>query len=201
MLNGHLSYRQEAHLRLQDHKTQMEKKREEALQQLRNINTGNPIHTISKGASPPPRGRPGTLSPRAKKSKTKIKPLWRKIVPEHGDVFYQNMNSQEVAWELPKNATLWSPALERERRAAAAAGIPYHAGYIVDEDGFVPLWDKLPSDDWESASKVAAANASDARMDKNRKSSQEEEADLVMIAEEALGVGYLKFAPRKQRFR
>ena len=73
-----------------------------------------------------------------------------KIVPEHGDVFYQNMNSQEVALGT-KMPTLWSPALERERSAAAAA--EFHAGHIVDEDGFVPLWDKLPSDDWESASK------------------------------------------------
>ena len=200
LLDGHLTYRQEAKIKYKRHHSKIRRAKAQAMDALRvanmnahaggegsdsdsdrngrygirsnghNNGTGNygnygrpfvspiqtsPTHSTHSTHSTPnsPKGRPQqNKSPRnrkmhlsniQRKSKT-----WKQIKGDDDQVFYQNIVTHEVEWEMPPQGILYDPKVKHHPGMGNTAFTP----------DFETIFDTLPSNKWRGREKQGKPN-------------------------------------------
>ena len=172
LLDGHLTYRQEAEIKYKRHHSKIRRAKAQAMDALRiaNMNAhaggegsdsdsdrngrygtrsnGHNNGTGSYGNYGRPKGRPlQNKSPRnrkmhlsdmQRKSKT-----WKQIKGDNDQVFYQNIVTHEVEWEMPPHGILYDPKVEHHPGMGNTAFTP----------DFETIFDTLPSNKWRGREK------------------------------------------------
>ena len=144
--DGHLTYRQEADIKHRSHHIHIRGAKKKALEDLRLANHGlvrsnagsrsSATGSSSMAPSSPP-GRPQRKpSPRNRKMRLTG---WRKITGDNNEIFYQNVSTLEVEWEIPSTGVLYDSRNQHEG--------------MLDTHAFQTVFDELSSHQWRATPK------------------------------------------------
>jgi len=201
LLDGHLTYRQEAEINHRRYHVHIRSAKSRALEALRVSNRREhnelgPTQTKTTTRSPsqqqqptspkgrrPRRGKPSPRNKNVQLSNMQRKAKsWKKIFGDNGEPFYQNIVTLEVEWDIPKNGVLYDPAMEMQEHLWGDCAAP----------DFQAVFENLPSKTWyKKASNKRRKNTNEWNM-----SGEELEA----LSDGVLGISSLRFDQDKDRW-